>query len=741
MSANIKASVDGTQAIIGVGGVDQMTVSNAGVVTANSFVGNVTATGSSTARTLANRFADVVNVLDFGADPTGVVDSTQAFIDANATGSEVLVPKGTYILKNTIPIYGKLRGVLGQSIINLTIDNAEGLGFWLQPNSSIEGLTINRNVSVAPVNGARGNAIFAGEYSGGTPIAGNTGKLYENIVIRDIEINATGIKWNTISLIGNVAHFQVQNIWIDGIILIPILCHWTKTTSNVSYHPRNGSIKNIHITSASNYFDNVDYGGVYLSACHDISIENTYAENCSRGPVIASGDIGNYYASPESKGRVLTNILCKNIAVKNWKNEGFWIVGRSAEISAGIRSIANVDGMSVSLENITMQRGADSTSAEGLIVRFVSNVQVKNIQIFNVDGEQQTLTGVPGVSITAANNISIQGGIRVPQAIEVVSGNGIELDVDLNWNATNYGSASYVGLLIDGTEETATTSSVVNINGTSITLASIPCDIYPEMEFTQGGNRFYFTGAAVSGDANVTIGILPAIAAIASSAIITIENGANNLVVKDSKISGYYYNVRLSSTTHLVPKDISFTDCAFFDNGLRHILCQSASNITVQNCSFEKGNQLNNASGNDISVLGTTQNLIVSGNSFSQNSDSLSKYCVNVGPSVDGIIISNNNFYKAVTGAINLDDFGGSFDNVIATNYFASGITTRISGSRSATTIAGNIVGYAAAAPTTGTFKQGDIFFNTGATSAGFAGWICTVAGTPGTWKTFGVIS
>jgi len=114
---------------------------------------------------------------------------------------------------------------------------------------------------------------------------------------------------------------------------------------------------------------------------------------------------------------------------------------------------------------------------------------------------------------------------------------------------------------------------------------------------------------------------------------------------------------------------------------------------------------------------------------------------VDVGASVDGIIISNNNFYKAATGAIFLDDFGGSFDNVIATNYFASGITTRITGSRSATTIAGNIVGYAAAAPTTGTFKQGDIFFNTGATSAGFAGWICTVAGTPGTWKTFGVIS
>lgn len=45
------------------------------------------------------------------------------------------------------------------------------------------------------------------------------------------------------------------------------------------------------------------------------------------------------------------------------------------------------------------------------------------------------------------------------------------------------------------------------------------------------------------------------------------------------------------------------------------------------------------------------------------------------------------------------------------------------------------------AAPTTGTWQQGDIVWNSGATAGGFAGWICTTAGTPGTWKTFGVIS
>lgn len=48
---------------------------------------------------------------------------------------------------------------------------------------------------------------------------------------------------------------------------------------------------------------------------------------------------------------------------------------------------------------------------------------------------------------------------------------------------------------------------------------------------------------------------------------------------------------------------------------------------------------------------------------------------------------------------------------------------------------------YAAAAPTSGAWARGDIAWNTAPTSGGFAGWICTASGTPGTWKTFAAIS
>lgn len=45
------------------------------------------------------------------------------------------------------------------------------------------------------------------------------------------------------------------------------------------------------------------------------------------------------------------------------------------------------------------------------------------------------------------------------------------------------------------------------------------------------------------------------------------------------------------------------------------------------------------------------------------------------------------------------------------------------------------------AAPTTGTWRRGDIVYNTTPSSGGYIGWICTAAGTPGTWNTFGLIS
>jgi hypothetical protein len=47
----------------------------------------------------------------------------------------------------------------------------------------------------------------------------------------------------------------------------------------------------------------------------------------------------------------------------------------------------------------------------------------------------------------------------------------------------------------------------------------------------------------------------------------------------------------------------------------------------------------------------------------------------------------------------------------------------------------------AGAAPTTGTWKHGDIAFTVSPVAAGWVGWVCVAGGSPGTWKAFGGIA
>lgn len=49
-------------------------------------------------------------------------------------------------------------------------------------------------------------------------------------------------------------------------------------------------------------------------------------------------------------------------------------------------------------------------------------------------------------------------------------------------------------------------------------------------------------------------------------------------------------------------------------------------------------------------------------------------------------------------------------------------------------------MGRGSAVPTTGSWRRGDIMWNTGAAAGGRVGWVCVTAGTPGTWQPFGAI-
>jgi hypothetical protein len=71
----------------------------------------------------------------------------------------------------------------------------------------------------------------------------------------------------------------------------------------------------------------------------------------------------------------------------------------------------------------------------------------------------------------------------------------------------------------------------------------------------------------------------------------------------------------------------------------------------------------------------------------------------------------------------------GYIEYDIQTTYMSAGSTLYVYGA-TATSI-----------PTTGTWTAGTVIYNSAPTSGGYIGWVCVTAGTPGTWKTFGLIS
>lgn len=129
---------------------------------------NITAvaTGSTATRSLANRFADVINVKDFGAKGDGVSDDTaaiQAALDSSVgLPRTIFFPSGTYIIGAAGLAGNSNQHWTGEGDVTLKLDqNPSGdfIRFYGRNNFSVDGFTIDYNNKIpAGVNSAFGIA-------------------------------------------------------------------------------------------------------------------------------------------------------------------------------------------------------------------------------------------------------------------------------------------------------------------------------------------------------------------------------------------------------------------------------------------------------------------------------------------------------------------------------------------------------------------------------------------------------
>lgn len=147
----------------------------------------------------------------------------------------------------------------------------------------------------------------------------------------------------------------------------------------------------------------------------------------------------------------------------------------------------------------------------------------------------------------------------------------------------------------------------------------------------------------------------------------------------------------------------------------------------------------NTTSSYQMTYVAGCVNLSMTGNTFfttATNSAGVNKFGDTGKVNTNFSFIGNNVYSSA-----NFSQFNDKCK--VLDNNFVSNVTINgnVLGTQKVSYADGNVTWSNSAAPIAGDWVQGDITYNTNPTAGGYSGWICTTAGTPGTWKTFGAIS
>lgn len=137
----------------------------------------------------------------------------------------------------------------------------------------------------------------------------------------------------------------------------------------------------------------------------------------------------------------------------------------------------------------------------------------------------------------------------------------------------------------------------------------------------------------------------------------------------------------------------------------------------------------NNGAGRVIRDL-TIKDNVISGCATKAANTYDSIFVEQSGGTIADVYIDGNVTFDYDTNTRDHVRLSGTIDNVVVEpNIKAKGLNGTL------------VTGYYNAAPGSGTWYAGQRIYDFSPSSGGVEGWICTVSGTPGTWKTFGTVS
>jgi hypothetical protein len=388
--------------------------------------GNIVATGTDTPRRLSERFADVVNVKDFGAKGDGVTDDTASIqnaasvVNGRATGAVLYFPAGRYVVSGTFAVtsnFSVVRGAgprlstlvrsgngtfvtIGSGAVGTSNAGIEDIGF------EVVGTPSNGHYAIACEGLARGfiNNIHLENGGGGVIFTGST--VGCNLVFCD----------NFSSAMANVGGYVFDIHRAAGIYINDADCIASGTGSSGTSSAIGGggiSVQNDHLDTlvVSNSIFQRFYQGAVISAAGGKVLQNIwFNQNIfdftrNQSVYMAANGVGSLVLRVHVTGCWLTaslNHAVETVAVSSGAVQLLQF-GQSRVLLAGLCGIELGAGVTQVLVS-----GCQITSCNGLALgtpairlNGADDVTISGNTLGDVDIALPTYTATHGVTVAS----------------------------------------------------------------------------------------------------------------------------------------------------------------------------------------------------------------------------------------------------------------------------------------------------------------------------------------------------
>lgn len=260
---------------------------------------------------------------------------------------------------------------------------------------------------------------------------------------------------------------------------------------------------------------------------------------------------------------------------------------------------------------------------------------------------------------------------------------------------------------------------------------------------------------------------------------ITIYGNIKNVTVSNSIIKDSKQGIHISKhgDTEVTPKNVTITNCVIDNSYNDGIYCEGlddepVKDVTITNNIIDStlnnegialrlcdsvvvnGNVIKNITRIGIELV-NTDNAVINNNILKNNINHI--WCgTRSSTHADNNVISNNTMYNDASFdagnsglyisavSTNCISLNNNINNTGNYNYNVRGASNKSilqTMNNTQTNLSKKII-YASSIPSSNIDAEvGDICYNTSPSAGGAIGWVCTTAGTPGTWKEFGAIA